>query len=125
LANPLKRFNLWRKSTYLSVFPIFGAGAAGDLMQMGPIAVLSSLLGKEDQKQEQENKPFQRNIDRPKCANQEYYAYQDERFDLVIYDWDCNKTNFFDEEFVSQLGHIIAGYIADPLNEKDHAWAHL
>lgn len=91
-------------------------------MQVGPVAILSSLLGKDEPKEE---KPFQRKIDRPPACTQEYYAYQDERFDLVIYDWDCKKDDYFDENFVSELGHIIKGYIADPLNEKDHAWSHL
>ena len=121
MGNPFVRFENWRKSTYLSVAPIFGAGSGGDLMQVGPLAILSSLFDKEEKSTNDKTKSSK--VERPKPVNQEYYAYQDERFDLVIHDWGSNKTDFFDEEFVTGLGQLIKGYIADPLNEKDHAWA--
>lgn len=94
-------------------------------MQVGPLAIIGSLLDRKQEPEQEETKPFQKSIDRPRCSGQEYYAYQDERFDLVIYDWNCDENEFFDEDFVTGLGQIIKGYIADPINEKDHAWANM
>ncbi|MEY3697080.1 MAG: hypothetical protein RJA41_730 [Actinomycetota bacterium] len=95
-------------------------------MQVGPLAILSSLLDK-DKREDHETKPqeFKRRLNRPPDDQQEIYVYQDERFDFVIYDWNPEKQEYFDQTFVSSLAQIFSGYVADPMNEKDHAWAHL
>lgn len=89
-------------------------------MQIGPVAILSSLLDKNNSEQKQS---FERNHNRPRKTQQEIYVYQDERFDFVIYDWNPDKETYFDEQFVSGLAQLFSGYVSDPLNEKDHAWA--
>lgn len=93
-------------------------------MQVGPLAILSSLLDKSPAEQkENDSKQFKRKVNRPSDAQQEVYVYQDERFDFVLYDWNPQNKEFFDEQFISGLAQVINGYVADPLNEKDHAWA--
>lgn len=91
-------------------------------MQVGPLAVLSSLL---DRNSKETNEPTtsQRKVNRPPDAQQEFYLYQDERFDFVIYDWKPEGDPFFDKDFTDGLSALFSGYVKDPLNEKDHAWA--
>lgn len=120
MGNPFRYFNNWRKSTYLSVIPVFGAGSGGDLLQVGPLAILSSLF---DKNNKTDDKPFKRKWNRPN-GQREIYVYQDERFDFVIYDWNP-EDEYFDEQFLSSLAHQFSGYVIDPLNEKDHAWTNL
>ena len=117
MPKPFRTFNNWRRSTYLSVSPIFGA----DLMQTGPLAVISSLLGRKDEEQSRYPQTVER---KGKCpTGGEIYLFQNERFDLVIRDWRCEE-DFFDESFLDSLASVFTGYLVDPLNEKDHAWAH-
>lgn len=123
MGKRISRFNNWRKSTYLSAMPIFGAGTGGELMQSGPLAIISSLIGeKEEQKQPQQTQTIQR---KGKCpSGGEIYVFQNERFDLVVRDWEC-EDEYFDETYLNSLAEIFNGYLEDPLNERDHAWAHM
>lgn len=93
-------------------------------MQVGPLAILSSFFDKKSTEiDDNDKKTFKRPTNRPPDTQQEIYLYQDERFDFIIYDWNPGKEDFFDQEFLNQLAQMFSGYVADPLNEKDHAWA--
>lgn len=98
--------------------PVIG----GDIMQLAPTAVLSSLVARKEQEQHAQ---YPQTVERKgKCpTGGEIYLFQNDRFDLVIRDWQC-EDDFFDANFLDSLASVFTGYLVDPLNEKDHAWAH-